>query len=201
MAKRFCIYNFLFYSATYSLLISLPKLGFMCPYFGCNCTEKMGSLHEHLWVRCLSLVQKPLMPKWCGQFHICYESDLYPSFYFVPHEKEPIHLLCWGWKNLGRLNFQKEDGPRRGKIRHAKSVRVSTSTLLGSKNQHKKRVNPTIFWFATKQRIYLSNFQDGHLSYDFTKHILPDWIKHLHGFTDWQEKGKSDCSGKNSYWC
>ena len=40
--------------------------------------------------------------------------------------------------------------------RHAKSVKASTSTFLGSKNQHKKRVNPTIFEFAKKNSVITS---------------------------------------------
>ena len=37
-------------------------------------------------------------------------------------------------------------------IRHAKSVKYSTSAFFHPKNQHKKRVNPPILKFATKQR-------------------------------------------------
>ena len=36
-------------------------------------------------------------------------------------------------------------------IRHAKSVKSKTSALYGLKDEHKKRGNPTIFEFATKQ--------------------------------------------------
>ena len=33
-------------------------------------------------------------------------------FYFVPQEKELIWRPCWGWKNLGELNFYQEEKTR-----------------------------------------------------------------------------------------
>ena len=37
-------------------------------------------------------------------------------------------------------------------IKHGKSVENSTSAIFNPKNLHEKRVNPSIFKFATKQR-------------------------------------------------
>ena len=55
-------------------------------------------------------------------------------------------------------------------IRHAKSVKNSTSAFFHPKNQHKKRVNPPILKFATKQRNLLLHI---HIVIDLFIHIGP----------------------------
>ena len=64
--------------------------------------------------------------------------------------------------------------------RHGEGVKISISALFKSENLNKKRVNPTILKFATKQRNYLSNLQKGHLFCDFTKHthVLDETLVH-----------------------